>query len=224
MDEQVARNLSQKLKISVDQIVREEYELIILKRLFESKFGGSLVFKGGTALRLGYQSPRFSEDLDFSIVSTLNIKGLADLFESTANEFAEIYLDEVYKKRFTLLALYRIREPYLPLALPLKVEISTREKNLEEGKDFELMLLRSETSPLSALAQVATLDYILEDKIDALKRRDQPRDIFDLWFISEIQKKKWGFDTSMFKNRDIKRELHRFLPRGYWRVVDKWGR
>ena len=66
MNKQLADNLQKSLNISQEQIVREEYEMIILKQLFESELGRLFVFKGGTALRLAYGSPRFSEDLDFS--------------------------------------------------------------------------------------------------------------------------------------------------------------
>jgi len=58
MNKQLAENLQKSLNISVEQIVREEYEMIILKQLFESDLGRLFVFKGGTALRLwnnGYQ-------------------------------------------------------------------------------------------------------------------------------------------------------------------------
>ncbi|MFZ3062474.1 MAG: nucleotidyl transferase AbiEii/AbiGii toxin family protein [Actinomycetota bacterium] len=223
MEERIARDLSRKVGISTEQIVREEYELIILKRIFESEFGKDIVFKGGTALRLGYGSPRFSEDLDFSAIKALNIEGLTIIFRSIAKEFAEISVDEIYKKRFTFLSQYRVRETYLPQSFSIKVEISTRPRNLIEGRDFELKLLRSETTPLSVLAQVATLSYIWEDKEDAFKRRKLPRDLFDLWFISQLEKKSWNLDTTEFKNREIKGELHKFLPRSYWRVVDRWG-
>lgn len=223
MEERSARDLSRKVGISTEQIVREEYELIILKRIFESEFGKDIVFKGGTALRLGYGSPRFSEDLDFSVTKGLNSEGLTIVFQSIAKEFAEISVDEIYKKRFTFLSQYRVREVYLPQSFSIKVEISTRPRNLIEGRDFELKLLRSETTPLSVLAQVATLSYILEDKEDALKRRKLPRDLFDLWFVSQLEKKRWNFDTTVFKNREIKQELHKFLPRSYWRIVDQWG-
>jgi predicted nucleotidyltransferase component of viral defense system len=45
--------------------VREYWEMLILKELTESLLGEKLVFIGGTALRLVYNSPRFSDDLDF---------------------------------------------------------------------------------------------------------------------------------------------------------------
>ena len=75
MDLIAAQTLSQKLQISLEQVVREEYEILLLKEIFESEFGANLVFKGGTALRLVYNSPRFSEDLDFTLIKDFDREG-----------------------------------------------------------------------------------------------------------------------------------------------------
>jgi len=61
MDQRLAEKFSQQLKIALEHVVREEYELLILRNLMESALGKALVFKGGTALRLAYDSPRFSD-------------------------------------------------------------------------------------------------------------------------------------------------------------------
>lgn len=39
---------------------------------------GELVFQGGTSLHLAHGSPRFSEDLDFLVDSTLKLSNIAD--------------------------------------------------------------------------------------------------------------------------------------------------
>jgi predicted nucleotidyltransferase component of viral defense system len=67
MEQYLARQKALELRIDQTQVVREYWELIVLKGLYESLSGRYLVFKGGTALRLAYGSPRFSEDLDFSL-------------------------------------------------------------------------------------------------------------------------------------------------------------
>jgi len=64
MEQLIAEQKARELKIDRVQVVREYWELIVLKGLYESTFGRYLIFKGGTALRLTYGSPRFSEDLD----------------------------------------------------------------------------------------------------------------------------------------------------------------
>ena len=68
MEREIAENQAKKLKIDITQLVREFWETVILKGLFESPDGKYLIFKGGTALRLVYGSSRFSEDLDFSLM------------------------------------------------------------------------------------------------------------------------------------------------------------
>ncbi|MBS3906484.1 MAG: nucleotidyl transferase AbiEii/AbiGii toxin family protein, partial [Syntrophaceae bacterium] len=67
MEQSIAEQKARELGIDRTQVVREYWELIILRGLYESPQGRYLIFKGGTALRLAYGSPRFSEDLDFSL-------------------------------------------------------------------------------------------------------------------------------------------------------------
>ena len=46
-------------------ILREYLQYKILQNIFDSMYGKSLCFLGGTALRIVHNSTRFSEDLDF---------------------------------------------------------------------------------------------------------------------------------------------------------------
>src|SRR3989344_6645774 len=48
-------------------IVREYFQHVFLAELYKLPDAEKLLFKGGTALRIIYGSPRFSEDLDFSL-------------------------------------------------------------------------------------------------------------------------------------------------------------
>ncbi|MDP3935185.1 MAG: nucleotidyl transferase AbiEii/AbiGii toxin family protein [Candidatus Giovannonibacteria bacterium] len=48
-------------------IVREYFQHVFLGELYKLPDAEKLLFKGGTALRIVYGSPRFSEDLDFSL-------------------------------------------------------------------------------------------------------------------------------------------------------------
>src|SRR3989344_5151473 len=63
--EQIER-LSKYYRIDGFSIEREYLQLIFLSHLYQHKKSGEIYFKGGTALRLLYQSSRFSEDLDFT--------------------------------------------------------------------------------------------------------------------------------------------------------------
>ena len=52
MEQYLARQKALELRIDQTQVVREYWELIVLKGLYESPSGRCLVFKEGTALRL----------------------------------------------------------------------------------------------------------------------------------------------------------------------------
>src|SRR3989344_4607525 len=60
------KSLAASFQIDEYTIFREYLQLIFLSYLYQEKEAGGIIFKGGTALRLIFGSPRFSEDLDFS--------------------------------------------------------------------------------------------------------------------------------------------------------------
>jgi len=61
-------------------IVREYFQHVFLEQLYRLDEAERMLFKGGTALRVIYGSPRFSEDLDFSLfgVSPAHIKSFVE--------------------------------------------------------------------------------------------------------------------------------------------------
>jgi len=113
MNKQLADNLQKSLNISQEQIVREEYEMIILKQLFESELGSLFVFKGGTALRLAYGSPRFSEDLDFSVLEEFSKGKLDRLLRGIASQNDALKIMDLTQKYYTYFGLFRIKEGFM---------------------------------------------------------------------------------------------------------------
>lgn len=220
MNKQRTDNLQKLLGISQEQIVREEYEMILLKRLFESELGKAFVFKGGTALRLAYGSPRFSEDLDFSVVDEFDKKKIDKLLRVIAKQYAPVTLIETIQKRFTYFALFRIKEEFMNQTFSIKIEASIRPVNWKKGKDYELVALNSRVVNLTVLAQVATLE-----QIDKEKRSISPlriRDIFDLWLIGQRLEKPVPMDFTGWDTKVVKRELHKFLPEKSRRLLEEW--
>jgi len=71
---------------------REFLQLLLLKILYDSGYFKNLAFCGGTALRVLYNSRRFSEDLDFSLINKKGYKftGLVDkvIYELKKNGFS----------------------------------------------------------------------------------------------------------------------------------------
>lgn len=222
MDQVLAESLARQLRIAVEQVVREAYELLILQHLMESPIGRSFVFKGGTALRLAYGSPRFSDDLDFSQRVAVAEADFVRVTDAIAQAIPQVTLAEVVAKHFTLLADFKVRETFLPRAFPIKVELSTRAERWERERDFSLRLLTSPVTPVTALAQVSTLERIRADKQSALASRRQPRDVYDLWFIAQALRQPFTPDLTGFDARIVRRELHKYLPQSQWSVVDQW--
>ena len=137
MDDLLLNELSQKLKIAPLNILREEAEMVILSNIAEAPFSKNIIFYGGTALRLAYGCPRFSEDLDFLMVHTVKEAELRNaLLKSTVQE-PGLTLEDLKDKRYTLFALLKLRSPSLKHALNIKIEISRR-KNDENWIDAVL--------------------------------------------------------------------------------------
>jgi predicted nucleotidyltransferase component of viral defense system len=223
MDQQLAEGLSRQLGISPEQVVREEHELLLLQGWLEGSVGRALVFRGGTALRLAYGSPRFSDDLDFSLLAPLAEDEFARAARAAASTTPQASLVEARTERFTLFALYRIREPYLSYAFSVKVKISLRSEAWERERDYALRLLTSPVTPVSVLAQVATLERMWSDKQAALAGRRQPRDLYDLWFVAQRLRLPFEADLSGFDRQAIARELRKYLPKSQWPVIDQWS-
>jgi len=220
MNRQLVENLQRDLGISQEQIVREEYEMIILKKLFESELGKSFVFKGGTALRLAYGSERFSEDLDFSVVEDFNRKKLDDSFKKLDSQYETLKLIETIQKKFTYFGLFRVKEEFMTQAFSIKFEASIRQVSLKKDKDYKLMALNSRVTNLTVLAQVLGLEYMEKEKqtIEPLRIRD----IYDLWFIAQKLGKPASMDFKDWDKKKVKQELHKFLPKKGRRLLEKW--
>jgi predicted nucleotidyltransferase component of viral defense system len=222
MDPALANRLARELGIAPEHLVREEYELLLLRGLLEQPAGDGLVFKGGTALRLAYGSPRFSDDLDFSVTASIGGKVFRQAAEQAIRGFAQITLVEALPKRFTLLAVYRIRDPSLRAAFSIRVEVSTRPERWRRGRDLELRLLTSPVTPVSVLAHVATLERLWADKHVAFADRREPRDLYDLWFLAQKLRREFAADLRGLDARVVRRELRKYLPRAHWPVIEQW--
>ena len=143
--------------------------------------------------------------------------------EAILKRLPQVTLVEALSKQFTLFALYKVREPYLPYAFSIKLEVSTRPEAWERDRDYSLRLLTSPVTPVSVLSQVATLEKIWADKQAALVSRREPRDLYDLWFIAQKLRQPFTPDLSGFDRKAIKRELRKYLPTSHWQAIEQWS-
>ncbi|MBU3965596.1 nucleotidyl transferase AbiEii/AbiGii toxin family protein [Patescibacteria group bacterium] len=219
LEQEIVNKLSKELQIAPEFVSREAWEIIILKELFEKKWSKNLVFKGGTALRLAYGSPRFSVDLDFSVLGKINPKDFFDFLNDLAKKYPELDIVDKQDKFYTLLAEIRVRETYLPRSFLVKIEISKREKQFKKS-EWAPKILKTPAYPVEVIANVTTLEKIYSDKIEAIKTREAPRDMFDVWYLSEILKKPYEIPKTKLSKKEIKSDLNKFVPKNYQKAVE----
>lgn len=217
MEQLIAEQKARELKIDKTQVVREYWELIVLKGLYESSFGRYLIFKGGTALRLTYSSPRFSEDLDFSLTKDVWSGKFPPLVKKIIAPYPELSLTDLEEKYYTYLAEIKVIQNYLPFPFRIKIEISKR-----EIKDYqwELKLLGSPATVVQVMGQVATLKQIYKDKLACLKGRAKPKDLFDLWYVCQKLNIPYTTQKTPLNKREVVRDLRKYLPSDFWPIIE----
>lgn len=222
MDRHLVDSLSRYVGIDMGQILREWWEVIILRDLFASPIGGNIVFKGGTALRLAYGSPRFSDDLDFSMIKKIPFESFNKVILLIRKKYPELGIRDVADKFYTYIAQYTIKEPWRPLAFSVKIEISKRLIDKKE-KVYDLVNLKSQVSNIEALGNVMKIENIYKEKMQAIKTRNEPRDLFDIWYLCNVFKKPFNPPKNKFDKKTLVMSLRKYLPRNYWKAIGALG-
>jgi predicted nucleotidyltransferase component of viral defense system len=218
MDLSQLNQFKKELKISNDKIVREEAEMIFLNELAQDDLGLKVVFYGGTALRLVYGSPRFSEDIDLLELKKIDFDKFGKFVKNLAKR-QNWALDDIKNKRQTIFALFKIKDGNLKHPFSLKIEIHkpARKRKLETT----LSLIKSPVSVLSPLLLTVTLAELKRLKEAAIADRKKARDIFDLWYISRALKTDFILPpfTPKFKEQEVANELRVFLPPKFHPII-----
>lgn len=100
----------------------------VVQALSKSEAGSQIAFKGGTALRLFYDLPRFSEDVDYDFLSGMSADKLLNIVQNVFKKKKWEITDAVIKYHTVLLEL-RFSGPERNFYV--KIEVSTREKELD---------------------------------------------------------------------------------------------
>ena len=220
----VIKKLSVKLQSSELNIRREYIQHLFLSHFYKQSNTDKIYFKGGTALRLIYRSPRFSEDLDFGS-STTNVEKIEQaVLDALLNmERADIKTDIKEAKKTTGGYLAIINFMAYNRIIPIQIEISFRNSQKDEG---EITTVNSEYGPSYTIMQLVK-QQLIQGKIDALLDRHKPRDFYDLYYllranlIDAKQKEILKDALAILKNTDINfnQELKQFLPKDHWAII-----
>jgi len=214
-------------------IIREYFQHIFLSELYKLPGAEKMPFKGGTALRVIYGSPRFSEDLDFSLfgVGQNEIKSFVEgLFVQVLAEIERVGIKvELGEKIGATTGGYFGVATFKMLEFqPVGVEINVSARN---GRNMrgEVDSIANDFVPAYTVIHLPQNELVEEKIFSALRERKKPRDFYDLYFImrkgmlSPDQKKRLAEIKDEIiadaKKIDFRGELGAFLPADQQAVI-----
>lgn len=231
-------NLSLDFKIDKLTVFREFLQLFFLSELYKEKKSEKIYFKGGTCLRVLCNSPRFSEDLDFSTVLSRKIVDqlIKKVIKNIQKGIPNIQLIFVYSGKKSLR--YKIKYQGSEFKYPLGIRIDF---------SFEKIILKPLISkietkfPIFLPSLILSLkeEEILAEKIRAFLTRGKGRDIFDIWYlfskkiflnegivIKKLKEVNLKFNKNFFLEKikkypfkKLKLDLEKFLPKHYRKII-----
>jgi len=219
-------------------IIREYFQHVFLSELYKLSGAQNLLFKGGTALRIIYGSPRFSEDLDFSVfkVADRTIKKyIEDLFVQVLMEIERTGIKvEIGEESDRTTGGYFGMATFTILDYqPVGVEINISARNGRDVKG-EVDSVANDFVPTYTLIHLPQDELVNEKVFDALLTRKKPRDFYDLYFImrrgmlSPKQKQRLAEVKDRVvleaKNIDFRGELGAFLPANQQAIIRDFER
>lgn len=204
-------------------ICREYGQHILLSYLYQKSAAKDLYFKGGTALRLLYRSPRFSEDLDFdTVVHTSGIweDVLQDTLVEVSREGIETDIKESKTTSGGYLCIVILRNIGQPITIHL--EISFR-KDIVLGEIFTVENDFVSVYPVKSLPT----KNLIEGKFHALFDRQKARDFYDIYFLLRANLLAPGQKKQLYKVKQLlskttlsfDRELSLFLPKSQVLII-----
>ncbi len=202
---------------SAENVVREYCQHLFLSYLYKQPGSERLLFKGGTALRVIFHSPRYSEDLDFTGIN-ITQREVEEIFTNTLADIENIgiYVELEEGKPTT--------GGYLGIAIfsaygksiKVKIEVSLRRGKSQKGITA---FVENDYIPAYTLVHLPK-DEIVKGKIQALLNRRKPRDFYDYFFLLSgnysLAKEKGTLNKAFKILQDSKinfrGELQKFLP------------
>ena len=198
MDSIFSQMLSRyKVKTSSDKLnaTHEVMQQITLSALYRAGFFSKAAFYGGTCLRVFHGLPRFSEDMDFSLLAQDNSFSIEKYFPAIQNEFQSLgrqvqiskkeknqdsQIESAFLKDSTdLINVAFQTEP----SVKIKIEVD-KDPPLHFNTENKLLLL-----PFSFMTRCFDIPGLFAGKIHAFlyrnwKNRVKGRDWFDLeWYL-----------------------------------------
>lgn len=185
-------------------VLREYLQVLMLNTIYKHKLGNKMYFMGGTALRLFYKLPRFSEDLDF------NAAGMTDgEFNTLLDIIAVSIRNEGLKagiKRKDIYNIYSARINFESVMQDYGLR-DTRGEDIIIKIEANNPVWKMEYEPLALpafgllfTALLMTKGSLLAEKTHAFIHRCRGRDIYDVLSMLRL---KFPLDKRMFLAKNI---------------------
>lgn len=195
-DQMMARYIIQTADDRINAL-HEVMQQIALAGLYRAGFFNKAAFYGGTCLRIFHALPRFSEDLDFSLLQAESDFSISDYFEAIIDEFKALGRDVIISKKEKqqqtpiesaflkdTTEIYNISFHTIP-NVKIKIEVDTQPP-LSFSTESKLLLM-----PFSFMVRCFTLPNLFAGKTHALlfrswKQRVKGRDWYDFeWYVRQ---------------------------------------
>lgn len=231
-------DLSELYQIDGFTIAREYLQLVFLSYLYGMGQGSRVYFKGGTAIRFLFGSPRFSEGLDFSTTYTKEqiVEIISRLEQKMRKELPGLKITQAYSGERGVR--FGMKYQFADFKYPSVIRLDFN--RVKQIRDKAVSPLLTEF-PVMIFPLVSHLsgEEILTEKIRALATRAKGRDFFDVWFMlkkgillkENLLKLKfeevgriYGKEALLKKIKSypqnkLDRDLSRFLPKSQRKII-----
>lgn len=197
-------------------VLREYVQISFLDKLFGFPDAKKLVFKGGTAIRFFLNSPRFSEDLDFT--TSLNDKEISEITNKTTSlikkSIGELKIKDIKSIVGTTKKLY-FQSELSKQPLTIKLDFSKRGDVLRT----KIGIVKTNL-PIITTTPIIYMDpeEILVEKTRAILTRKKGRDLYDIWFLAHQ-----GYKLNpKFIEQKLNLYKERYQPKKILTVIKNW--
>ena len=187
--------ISRRYQVSAETI---EKDYIISWILSKSEIKDYFIFYGGTALkRMYFEDHRFSEDIDlisdrhFSKEKLIHFLSCMKKLKEEANIEVRVNDDKCQsmRSREIMYLNYEGFDEIIGVPKEIKIDFNMKASSYGESQIIGLIESYSDLKGSSSFLNVMTVETILANKIGMLfdVTRDEPRDIYDIWFLLQKQ-------------------------------------
>lgn len=217
--ENIKKYYSPKEQVFEQFILKEYLQYQILNIIFSSPFWEKLSFLWWTAIRLIYNSTRFSEDLDFDNfwLDEKDFEKMSLYLQKELNLlWYEVEIKNVYKWAYRCY----IRLPKILKELwfssledeKILIQIDTVKQDYTYNSDKKIL----DKFDIYKLINVCPIDIILSKKIHALidRKRVKWRDFFDIVYLYRFSKPNFDYlkaKTWIQNSQELKNKLNDFV-------------